>query len=131
VYVDVVESRNVIRYFAPQGVRRRLYPTRAGKCFLAHFSSARQDRYLQRQGYDASAREAIDAELVEVRSRGYSINRGETVRDVFAVSSPIVVAGKIVAYLTSAGPDSRFEPKIDAIARSLVDAAARLAQSRG
>ena len=131
VYADVVESRNVIRYVAPKGVRRPLYPTSAGKCFLARFSPARRDGYLQRQGYDEKSRDAVRAELEKVLHDGFSTNHGETVPDVYAVSTPIMVGGKVVACLSAAGPGSRFEPKMAEISRLLVAEAARLAQSRG
>ncbi len=131
IYADIVESRHHIRYAAPLGVRRPLYPTSAGKCFLAYMTPTRRANYLRSRVPDEEERAEIQLELDEVRAVGYSTNRGQTVPDVYAVSSPIFVSDRVVGCLTAAGPSGRFEPKIPDIARLLKAECARLAQSRG
>jgi DNA-binding IclR family transcriptional regulator len=129
VYVDQVESTELIRYVAPLNVRRPLYPTSAGKCFLAAMTESRRTRYLRDRlpGGHELAR-ALD-ELKEVKRRGYSTNRGETVPDVYAVASPIMVSGRIYACLQVAGPSSRMRPQMDSLAGLVAAEAQRLTRT--
>ncbi|MEV6925173.1 IclR family transcriptional regulator [Dactylosporangium sp. NPDC051485] len=127
VYVDIVESTQPIRYSAPLRVRRPLYPTSAGKCFLAHMTPGRRDAYLRANLPPHRAPEVL-AELEAVFRDGYSTNHGETVPDVFAVSSPIIAAGRVVACLQVAGPSSRMAERMDEIARTVRAEAQRLSQ---
>ena len=126
VYVDLVESSQALRYSAPLRTRRPLYPTSAGKCFLAHMRASRVDAYLA--AYSARDRASIWAELAEVRTRGVAYNRGETVPDVTALASPIMVAGRPVACLNVAGPTARMEGKLDGVTVSLQSVTQRAAQ---
>lgn len=126
VYVDLVESTQAIRYSAPLRTRRPLYPTSAGKCFLAHMRGSRLETYLST--FPEKERAAIRAELNDVRERGVALNRGETVPDVTAVASPIMVSGRPVACLNVAGPTARMTPKLDGLSSTLLavtDEAAR------
>lgn len=126
VYVDLVESSQAIRYSAPLRTRRPLYPTSAGKCFLAHMRQSRLDSYLK--NFPPPARESIRAELAEVRTSGVAYNRGETVPDVTAVASPIIVAGRPVACLNVAGPTARMVDRISDIASSVRAVTGKAAQ---
>jgi DNA-binding IclR family transcriptional regulator len=126
VYVDLVESTQAIRYSAPLRTRRPLYPTSAGKCFLAFMRESRVESYLK--DFPVDSRRAILAELAEVRASGLGYNRGETVPDVTAVASPIMVAGRPAACLNVAGPTARMGSKLAGVAERLLavtDKAAR------
>ena len=125
VYVDMVESARLIKYSAPLNRRRPLYPTSSGKCFLAHFPPRKRSAYLA-DHVDAARRADVERELDEVREHGYSINRGETVPDVFAVAGPVLVQGRVVGCLAVAGPAARMADALDEIAGRLVREAARL-----
>lgn len=129
VYVDLVESTQMIRYSAPLNQRRPLYPTSAGKCFLAHFSPRRQETYLREQ-VPQERHSAVVEELAEVRQNAFAINKGETVPDVYAVASPIIVAGRVIACLAIAGPHVRMSDKLERAAEGLRQETARLAQGR-
>lgn len=117
VYVDLVESTQAIRYVAPLRTRRPLYPTSAGKCFLSYMKQSKVEAYLRE--FPADRRDDIRAELAEVRQNGVAYNRGETVGDVTAVASPILVAGRPTACLNVAGPTSRMLDKLADVASSL------------
>jgi DNA-binding IclR family transcriptional regulator len=128
-YVDLVESTQSIRYSAPLRVRRPLYPTSSGKCFLAYMPAGQRDSYLNEAVSDAAALEEIHHELDSVRRDGVAYNRGETVPDVFAVASPVLVRGRVVACLSIAGPRQRMEAAIDSLAEIVHTEAQRLAGS--
>lgn len=129
VYVDMVESSQMIRYSAPLRRRRPLYPTSAGKCFLAHFPPRKLQAYLL-EHVEVSSRARVADELATVQRDGVAFNRGETVPDVFAVASPIVVAGRVVGCLAVAGPHVRMDGKLAGIATRLRAETAKLAQGR-
>jgi DNA-binding IclR family transcriptional regulator len=129
VYLDRVESTQLIRYTAPLRVRRPLWPTSAGKCFLAHMRPTRRKSYLAAHFAEPEERARIEAELDEVVREGYATNRGETVPDVFAVASPIIISGRVLACLQVAGPGSRMADQMDKIAVLVRSEAQRL--SRG
>jgi DNA-binding IclR family transcriptional regulator len=126
VYVDQVESTQPIRYVAPLNVRRPLYPTSAGKCFLAYMSQAHRTKYLRSHLPDETAIARALRELEEVERNGYSTNRGETVADVYAVASPILIHGRIYACLQVAGPGSRLQAQLDTLAKLVKTEAQRL-----
>jgi DNA-binding IclR family transcriptional regulator len=124
MYVDIVESRNPIRYVAPTGTRRPMWPTSAGKCFLADFDPARRNAILRAHLDDPGSIAEALAQLETVRAEGISFNRGETVPDVFAVASPVQVRGRTVACLQVAGPGDRLRDSLDQVAE-MVRAEAR------
>jgi DNA-binding IclR family transcriptional regulator len=129
VYVELVESSQVIRYSAPLNRRRPLWPTSSGKCFLAHFAPRRRAAYLT-EHVDEARRGAVEDELEQVRAQGYAINRGETVPDVSAAASPILVDGRVVGCLAVAGPSFRIAGRLEQVAAGLRHEAARIAQGR-
>jgi DNA-binding IclR family transcriptional regulator len=116
----------MIRYSAPLRVRRPLYPTSAGKCFLAQMTPTRRERHVTAlvSGPEAVAR--VLAELDQIARNGYSMNRGETVPDVYAVASPILINQRVAACLQVAGPSSRMAPRMDELAQLVKTEAQRL-----
>ena len=107
VYVAKNESQQSIRYSAPLGVRRPIYPTSSGKCFLAAMSDARQLRYLRSYVPDEARRAEVLVELRQVRETGVAYNRGETLKDVSAAASLVGSKDKPVAAIAIAGPTVR------------------------
>ncbi|POX38012.1 hypothetical protein C3486_25230 [Streptomyces sp. Ru73] len=128
VYLQVVESRQVIRYSAPLRTRRPLYPTSTGKVVLAHRSPARRDAYLRDRLPDAGRRAEVAEELSRVAAEGVAYNRGETLPDVSAAAGGVFQHGRLVACLAVAGPTARIAPHLDAIARTVRTTAAELSQ---
>jgi DNA-binding IclR family transcriptional regulator len=128
VYVDNVESTQMIRYSAPLRVRRPIYPTSAGKCFLAFMPEAKRSKYLGEYVQGAANLARAEAELRDVARNGYAMNRGETVPDVFAVASPIIIGDTVMACLQVAGPGGRMDDRMDDIAELVVGEARRLSR---
>jgi DNA-binding IclR family transcriptional regulator len=131
IYVDAAESAQLIRYSAPLRVRRPLWPTSTGKCFLAHFSDRRREQYLRAHLPDKAERDAAEAELERVRADGYAFNRGETLPDISAVAAAVMSSGRVVAGLAVAGPTTRMGEALAEMAPLVRDAARQLSSPRG
>ena len=83
--------------------------------------------YLAETISEATALDKIHEELDSVRREGVAYNRGETVPDVFAVASPVLIRGRVVACLSVAGPRQRMETVIDSLAEMVRTESQRLA----
>jgi DNA-binding IclR family transcriptional regulator len=127
VYVDHVDSTQMIRYSAPLRVRRPIYPTSAGKCFLAFMPEAKRSKYLREVVEGANLAEA-EAELRDVARDGYAMNRGETIPDVFAVASPVIIGDAVAACLQVAGPEGRMAGRMGDLAELVLSEARRLSR---
>ncbi|KLL95722.1 hypothetical protein NJ76_23165 [Rhodococcus sp. IITR03] len=124
VTTSAIESSKAVRYNPTIGVRRPLYPTSAGKCFLANASEAYREKYLKRSFGSKRHREEVRADLEKVLADGFAINLGDTLPDLRAVSVPVFDGQSVSAVLTVGGPTSRFTDKLDAIVNSACEAAA-------
>ena len=125
VNIDVIESSKAMRYNPTVGARRPLYPTSAGKCFLAYAPASYRDKYLERNFSSQSQRAAIRAELEKVLADGFAFNGGDTLPDLWAVSAPVFDGHSVSAVITLGGPASRFVDKLDVIVHAVREAAAR------
>lgn len=125
VYLDLVESSQPIRYVAPLRERRPMYPTSAGKCFLAFMSDRAQERHLAH--VSGIERAQIRQELAVIRREGVAYNRGETVPDIAALAGPILVHDDVVACLNIAGPMDRVMAALPRTVPALQEALGRLA----
>jgi DNA-binding IclR family transcriptional regulator len=77
--------------------------------------------------------EALRNDLQKVRERGYALNLGEHLTDVYAIGVPVHGDdGRTIAALTLAGPVTRWNRRgLRALAPRLTDAAAAITQSLG
>lgn len=136
-YVDVVESRNAVRFAVSVGDRRPLYCTAAGRMLLATSSEADVRRYLKRlrprqmtasteigkkhlQEAIAAARQAAVAQTVDQASDGVT-GTAAAIRDA---------AGAVLGALVAAAPSSRLHDRAE-LARAVLDAAATISCSLG
>jgi DNA-binding IclR family transcriptional regulator len=132
VYVDQVEPPQVI---APNWLGRPapLHATSSGKAFLAWLSpeervvltAGRLKRYTSTTITNHSA---LEAELDEVRERGYSVCVGELEETLWGVSSAILNGrGRPVAIVTVWGPEHRVQRRhLRGIGRDAVRAAGEI-----
>jgi DNA-binding IclR family transcriptional regulator len=142
VFLDGVESRQLVRVATRTGAHIPAYESAAGKVLLAHLPFAAV-RSLYAGGLTRATRYTLpdlgelERELALTRERGYALNLGEHVAEIRAIGVPVRGAqGSPVAALTAAGPSSRWErerliallPKLretaEAIERGLREAAA-------
>lgn len=123
VYTEAKESTQAIRYTPPLGVRRPLYPTSAGKCFLANSSEQFRERYLVQHFDDNASRQLVRDELASIADLGVAVNDGQTLPDLLAVSAPVFEKSSIAAVITVAGPSTRLTAQLDAVIASTKRAA--------
>jgi DNA-binding IclR family transcriptional regulator len=107
VAVDQVESAHPIRYVGDVGVPYPIHTTAAGHAFLAFTDrSAHAIAAADADGLDA---DALDAELIAVRERGYALvfGRGDTGRAT-AIAAPVRDArGTPIGVISIVGPADR------------------------
>jgi DNA-binding IclR family transcriptional regulator len=119
VYVDKVESEQIIRYAAGVGDRRPLHATSSGKAILAFLPPDERDtivkalplaRHTERTVTSPSA---LRAALDEVRRAGVCVSLDEMVRGACGVAAPIFDgAGRVAGVCTVAGPTDRVRPHL-------------------
>lgn len=136
VFVDKVESEQVIRYTAGVGDRRALHATSSGKVILAFLPAARREkilralplkRYTERT---VTSLPALRAALDEVRESGVCLNFDELAVGAAGVAAPIFDRdGRVAGACAIGGPTDRVRPRLRALAAE-VKAAARAISAR-
>ncbi|MGB9662272.1 MAG: IclR family transcriptional regulator [Moorellaceae bacterium] len=114
VYIDQVESKNMIKMLARPGTRGPAYCTGAGKVLLAGLTPSQLEKILSGivlKRYTASTitdPELLKQELDKVREQGFALDRGELEEGVRCVAAPIKNhEQRVVAALSVSGPSSR------------------------
>lgn len=141
VYLDMVESRNSIRFAAAIGDRRPLYCSAGGRLLLAFRPEREIDAYLSRAELVALApqtitdRDRLRQILAEVRRSGVSCTVEESAADVSGTAAPIRDgSGAVIACLLLAAPWSRAAPQAErfiALTRAAAQDISRLLGDRG
>jgi IclR family acetate operon transcriptional repressor len=125
VYLDVVESKQTIRYTAEVGDLKSMNLTSSGKALLGAMPERERDGVLLRlQGVKGARlstpqRAQLKAEVERAVKDGWFVGRGGTSIDVMGVAVPVRLAGDVFA-IAIAGPLSRMDPCIRAHARQLI-----------
>ncbi len=114
VYLDRVETKWPLRIQLPVGTRVPFYCTASGKMYLSSLDrrhlrnyalSAQLDRRTDRTITDP---DALIAEAMEIRERGYSTDNEEFMDDMIAVAVPILDGnGRLVSTLSFHAPAQR------------------------
>lgn len=114
VYIDQVESKNMIKMLARPGTRGPAYCTGAGKVLLAALAPSQLERVLTNtplKRYTAATItdvEQLKQELERIREQGFALDRGELEEGVRCVAAPIKNhEQRVVAALSVSGPSSR------------------------
>jgi IclR family transcriptional regulator, acetate operon repressor len=123
VYVDKVESEQIIRYAAGVGDRRPLHATSTGKAILAFLPVERREEILRAMSLErhtertVTSLAALRASLEEVQRAGVCVSLDEMVRGAAGVAAPIFDRrGDCVGACTIAGPTDRFRPRLRQLA---------------
>ena len=74
---------------------------------------------------DEAEQKRIRDELRQVAEQGVAINRGDTLPDLHAVSTPVFEHAAVAAVITVAGPSTRFTTQLDQIVHATLEAARR------
>jgi DNA-binding IclR family transcriptional regulator len=140
VFVDSVETRRPLRVAGREGVVLPAHAVSAGKALLATLSAdALRELYAGEALTPLTertlpTRTALEAQLEEVRERGYAVNIGESERGITAAACAIPgrAAGERLAIAVSA-PSSRVHDDDDllAVAQAVCACAESLARGLG
>ncbi len=115
IYLDRVEARWPLRLHLEPGSRVPMHCTASGKLLLALLPEARRARLLK--SIDLSPftpntitdPDAFAAELTEIKTRGYSLDREEFLLGLVAIAVPVTDArGSVLAAIACHAPSARF-----------------------
>jgi DNA-binding IclR family transcriptional regulator len=119
VFVDKVESEQVIRYAAGVGDRRALHATSSGKVILAFLPAARREKILRglplKRYTDRTVTSlpALRASLDEVRESGVCLNLDELAVGAAGIAAPIFDRdGRVAGACAIGGPTDRVRPRL-------------------
>lgn len=130
VYADTIPSGHIFRIEVRPGTALPAYCTAGGKVLLAYATPERRDEYLadlvpiQHTPATLTTTAAIRAELEEIRSCGYGLDRGEMLEDARCVAAPVLgSAGAPLAAVSVTAPKSHFDAKGDELIAAVIAAA--------
>jgi DNA-binding IclR family transcriptional regulator len=119
VFIDVVESEELIRYTVSVGQRSPLHATANGKAILAVLPDAEREeilrtlplkRYTDRT---LTTLPALRASLEEVRSAGVAVSIDEIVRGAAGIAAPVYDReGRVAGACAVGGPTDRMRPRL-------------------
>jgi DNA-binding IclR family transcriptional regulator len=124
LYLEVVESRQTLRYTAVAGQFKPLHGTASGKALLsalpeperrALIGKSRLKRLTQRTIVDPAA---LERDIRQGIARGWQLSQGENVSDATAIAVPVSLMREAFV-LVVAGPSKRLQPSIKAIGERL------------
>jgi DNA-binding IclR family transcriptional regulator len=137
-YVDVLESRNAVRFAVSVGDRRPLYCTAGGRALLAAESENEVRRYLKRlkpqpfTAHTETDKHRLAEVIATVRATGVAQTVDQTSEGVTGTASVIRdAAGTAIGALILAAPSSRSADRVHRLARLVLDEAAAISRSLG
>jgi DNA-binding IclR family transcriptional regulator len=131
VYVQVLDSPQIVRYSAPVGAVKPLASSAIGKAYLGELSDAELSSLLgtielvRVTPSTIVDREQLIIDIQWSRKRGYFVTRGENVSDVMAIARVLRLDGETFA-IAVAGPMQRMEVKASDISEALIAAIASI-----
>ncbi len=114
-YLDVVESRQSVRFSPLVGETKALHCSASGKAVLGTLTEPELDRTLQRLVLDPRTPQTITdpqrlrSEIVEHRALGWYQVVGENIADLMAIASSVRIGDECYV-VTAGGPIQRFRP---------------------
>lgn len=133
VYLEVLDSPHTIRYAPVAGEFREPHANSLGKALLSVMDDASRHALLKRypltrfNDRTLTTIDAIDADLVASRERGWFMNLGESIPDVCALAWPLSLSGETYA-ISVGGPVYRLASRQEECARVLRAACTALEQ---
>lgn len=130
-FVDVVESKQPVRYFAHVGDRVPIHASSAGRALLAQMTPADREslyRKIDFVGYSATtplSPARIEAELLAAEARGYHRSEAEYTPDLAGIALPLPHPGRHLSIVV-VGPISRCLERRPQMAKLLADRIAQL-----
>lgn len=115
IYLERVETEWPLRIQLPIGTTVPFYCTASGKMYLSTLPKSHLERYARSEKFIAQTQntltdpDAVLAEVVEVRDRGYAIDDEEFMDGMIAIAVPILGDNaRLVATLSFHAPTVRF-----------------------
>lgn len=137
-YVDVIESRNPVRFAVPVGDRRPLYATAGGRVLLAAQPSAERARYLARLRAEAftpatvTDRAALARLIEDAGASGVAQTLEQAAFGVAGTAAVVRDAGgEPLGALIVAAPAGRLADRMETLAAMVRDEAAVISRSLG
>ncbi|MDR5695830.1 MAG: IclR family transcriptional regulator [Armatimonadota bacterium] len=139
VYIDQVESQNLVRMFTRVGRRVPAHCTGVGKILLAGLSDDEVQRILDERGLPRfTPHTIVDPrkllhELERVRASGFALDNEEREVGVRCVAGPVRDhEGRVVAAVSISGPSSRItEDRIPHLIQAVRTATSRISMELG
>ena len=139
VFVGQVETQNPIRAFFPAGSRSSMHASGAGKAILSALLPQQvaklqpSDGLAQFTSHTLITPHALQADLEEIRTRGWSFDREERYLGMSCIGSAIYDRnGQPIAAVSISGPSTRFaEARIAVFGAAVVRAAAEITRKTG
>lgn len=136
MYVDRIRGRHAVQIdVSALGNRLPAHCSAVGKMLLATLSPYALHGVIERHGLPAltprtiTDRAALDRELAETSRRGIATEEGEAVDGVSCVAAPIIAPGpNVVAAISIAAPEFRFEQRRAVYSRAVARAGAYVSQ---
>ena len=138
VFIDVVESEELIRYTVSVGQRSPLHATANGKAILAFLPADEREsilralplkRYTDRT---LTSLAALRQSLDEVRTAGVCVSVDETVRGASGIAAPVYSGdGRLAGACAVGGPTDRIRPRLRALAAEVKATARSISLSLG
>lgn len=137
LFVDCVESANVLRVSSRMGVFLPAHCTAGGKALLAALTPEQlrqlypQARLPKMTTHSLTQRSQLEQELAEIRARGYGTNFGESENGVTAIAAAIRNReGQPLGAIAIAAPTGRLgEEQVDEIGQALQRAAKEIGET--
>lgn len=114
VYIDQVESTNMVRMFASVGSRGDAHCTGSGKALLANLEEKEREDYIRSADFTAYTDNTITdpdqfrKELSRIRKQGYALDLEEKELGVRCVAAPIFSENyKLLGAISVSGPCTR------------------------
>jgi DNA-binding IclR family transcriptional regulator len=133
LFVDGVQSRQPVRVATRTGARLPAYATAGGKVLLAPMPyaivrSLYPEELRRVTRYTLPDLQTLEGELAQVRERGYALNLGEHLTEVYAIGVPVNGhRGRPIAAVTVAGPATRWNRRrLKALAPRVATVAAEI-----
>ncbi len=139
LYIGKQEGTQWVRLASEVGTRLPAHATSLGKCLLAWLPPDELEALLDEgplvalTPHTITDPETLLAELAEVRRRGYAVDHGETLPDVWCFGAPVRdTSGTVVAALSISVPVTRISPeRAEELAEAAQKAAAELSRRLG
>jgi DNA-binding IclR family transcriptional regulator len=137
-YVDVIESRNTVRFAVSVGDRRALYCTAGGRMLLASGSPQECRRYLKRlkpqqlTSHTQTGKQQLLEAIAAARQQDVAQTVNQAADGVTGTASVIRdAAGTVLGALIVAAPSSRLKDRCTQLARLVHEDAAAISRSLG